>query len=103
MWDSCTARVAVSCDVIWLKRMFFKNDATGVINLDTFGAIEDDSALESGAGLGSVDGSDGIHKGPTNNHSFQPGGGVMWASPLVNTPSDVHTTWSGRIIQTPDR
>jgi hypothetical protein len=42
--------------------MFFKNDTTGVIDLDAFGAIEDDSGLESGAGLGSVDGSDIIKR-----------------------------------------
>jgi hypothetical protein len=103
MWDSRTARVIVSRDVIWLRRMFFKNDMTGVTNLDTFGAIEDDSGLESGAGSGSVDGSDIINKGPTNNQPFQLGGRVTWASPLVNTPSDVRTTQSGRIIWTPDR
>ena len=32
MWDSHTARVIVSHDAIWLKKMFFKNDATGVID-----------------------------------------------------------------------
>jgi hypothetical protein len=95
--------VVVSGDVIWLKRMFFKNDATGVIDLDTFGAIEDDSGLESGAGLGSVDGSDVINKDPTNNQPFQSGGRVTWASPLVNTPSEARTTRSGRIIRTLDR
>ena len=52
MWDSCTSRV-VSRDVIWFKRMFFKTDMTGVIDLDIFGAIEDNLWLESGAGLGS--------------------------------------------------
>jgi hypothetical protein len=103
MWDSRTARVVVSHDVIWLERMFFKNDVTGVIDLDTFGAIEDDSGLESAAGLGSADGSDVINKGPTNNQPFQLGGRVMWASPLVNTPSEVCTTRSGRIIRTLDR
>ena len=63
-------------DVMWLKRMFFKSDVTGVIDLDTFGDIEDDSGLGSGAGLGSVDSSDIINKGPTNNQPFQSGGGV---------------------------
>ena len=103
MWDSRTTSVVVSCDVIWLKRMFFKNDATGVIDLDTLGAIEEDSGLESGAGLGSADVSDVMNKGLTNNQPFQSGGGVMWASPVVNTPSEVRATWSGRIIRTPDR
>jgi len=100
MWDSHTTRVVVSCDVIWLKRMFFKNDATGVIDLDTFGANEDNSGLESGAGLGSVDDSDVINKGPNDNQPFQMGGRVTWASQLVNSPSEVCTTRSGRIIRT---
>jgi hypothetical protein len=89
MWDSRTTRVVVSRDVIWLKRMFYKNDATGVIDLDTLGDIEDDSGLGSGAGLGSVDSSDVINKGPTNNQPFQLGGRVTWSTPLVNMPSDV--------------
>jgi hypothetical protein len=42
MWDSRTTRVRVSHDVIWLKRMFFNNVTTGVIDLYTFGAIKDD-------------------------------------------------------------
>ena len=28
---------------------------------------------------------------------------MTWASPLVNTPSDIRATWSGRIIRAPDR
>jgi hypothetical protein len=28
---------------------------------------------------------------------------VTWPAPLVNMPSDVRATWSGRIIRTPDR
>ena len=103
MWDSCTTRVVVSRDVIWLKRMFFKNDATGVIDLDTIEVIEDDSGLESGAGLGPIDGNDVVSKGPANNQPFQSGGGVRWSTPLVNMPGDVRTTRSGRIIKTPDR
>ena len=51
MWDSCTTRVIVSRDVIWLKRMFFKNDVTGVIDLDTFGAIEDNLGSEKSSGV----------------------------------------------------
>ena len=78
MWDSCTARVIGSCDVIWLKRMFFKNDVTCVIDLDTFAAIEDDSGLESVAGL--VDSSDITNKSPANNHPFQLGDRVTWAT-----------------------
>jgi hypothetical protein len=103
MWDTCTTRVIVSHHVIWLKRMFFKNDTTGVIDLDTFGAIEDDLGLETGAGLGSGDGSGVMSKGLTNNQPYQLGGGVTWASPLVNTPGEVCTAQSGRIIRTPDR
>ncbi len=99
MWDSRTTRVVVSRDVIWLKRMFFKNDATGVTDLDTFGVIED----ESGAGFGSIDSSDVISKGPPTNQPSQLGCGVTWSTPLVNMPSDMRTTRSGRIIKTPDR
>jgi len=98
MWDSRTTRVRVSRDVIWLKRLFFKNNMTGVIDLDAFGATEDDFVLETSSGLGYGDGSDIISKGPTNNQPYQSGGGVMWASPLVNTPSEVHMTRTGRII-----
>ena len=83
--------------------MFYKNDATGVIDLDTLGDIEDDSGLGSGAGLGSVDSSDVMKKGPTNNQPFQSGGGVTWSTPLVNMPSDVQATRSGRIIRTLNR
>jgi hypothetical protein len=102
MWDSCTTRFIVR-DVIWLKRMFFKNDASGVIDLDTFGAIEDDLASELVTGLGSGDGSGVMNKGPTGNQPYQLGDGVTWASPLVNTPSEVCTTHPGRIIRIPDR
>ena len=28
---------------------------------------------------------------------------MTWSSPLVNTPNEVCTTWSGRVIKTPDR
>ena len=35
MWDMHTSRVVVSQDVIWLKRMLFQDDASGVIDLDT--------------------------------------------------------------------
>jgi hypothetical protein len=31
--------------------MFFKNDATGVIDLDTFGAIEDNLGSEKSSGV----------------------------------------------------
>ena len=103
MWDSRTTRVIVSCDVIWLKIMFFKNDVSGVIDLDTFGAIEDDFASELFTGLGSGDGSGVMNKGPIGNQSYQLGDGVTWASPLVNTPSEVCMTHQGRIIRTPDR
>ena len=70
MWDSHNTSVIVSRDVIWLKRMFLKNDATVVIDLDTFGPIEDDLVSETGTGLGSGDGSDIISKGPTDNPPY---------------------------------
>ena len=74
MWDSSTTRVVVCRDVAWLKRMFFKNDTAGVIDLDTFEAIENDLVMETGAGLGSGDGSNVINTGPTNNQPYQLGG-----------------------------
>ena len=48
MWDKRTSRVIVSRDVIWLKRMFFKDDASGVIDLDTLENLD----CKSGSGLG---------------------------------------------------
>ena len=52
MWDMCTSRVMVSQDVIWLKRMFFKDDASGIIDLDTLEDLENELGPESGIGLG---------------------------------------------------
>ena len=49
MWDIRTTRVVVSRDVIWLKRMFFKEDASGVIDLEALDDIEDDLASELGS------------------------------------------------------
>jgi hypothetical protein len=46
MWDLHTTRVVVSRDVIWLKQMFFKDNVSGVRDLDTFGAIENDLGSE---------------------------------------------------------
>jgi hypothetical protein len=76
MWYSHTTRVIVSRDVIWLKRMFFENDASGVIDLNTFGAIEHDLGSETCSGLRSRDGSSVMSKGPTDIQPYQPGGGV---------------------------
>ena len=39
MWDIHTSRVVVSRDVIWLKRMFFKEDTSGVIDLEALDNI----------------------------------------------------------------
>ena len=80
MWDLHTSRVIVSQDVTWPKRMFFKNDASGIIDLDTFGAIENT--------IGSEDGSDITSTSPTNKQPIQPEGRVTWASPLVNRPCE---------------
>ena len=42
----------MSRDVIWLKHMFFKDDATGVIDLDTLEDLETQLWPESDIGLG---------------------------------------------------
>ena len=39
MWDSHTTRRVVTCDVIWLKRMFFKDDISGVVELESLGKL----------------------------------------------------------------
>ena len=55
MWDMHTSRVVVSRDVIWLKRMFFKDKAPGVIDLDTLENLENELLPELGLGLGAKD------------------------------------------------
>ena len=40
IWDMHTSRVVVSQDVVCLKQMFFKDDASGVIDLDTLENLE---------------------------------------------------------------
>jgi len=99
----CTTRVVVSRKVVWLKRIFFKDDASRVIDLDTFRAIENDLVLKIESGLGSGDGNDVTSKSPTNNQPYQPGFRVTWTSLVVNRPSEVCRTCSGCIIRTPDR
>ena len=69
MWDIHTSRVVVSRDVIWLKRMFFKEDTSGVIDLEALDNIEDNL----GSGLGSENKND---EHPSNNQQDQPGGKV---------------------------
>jgi hypothetical protein len=53
--------------------MFFKNDATGVIDLDTLGAIKNELGLETGSGLGSGDGSDVAKQGPKQQSAISAG------------------------------
>jgi hypothetical protein len=83
--------------------IFFKDDASRVIDLDTFRAIENDLVLKIESGLGSGDGNDVTSKGPTDNQPYQPGFRVTWTSLVVNRPSEVCRTCSGCIIWTQDR
>jgi hypothetical protein len=46
MWDMRTSRVIVSRDVYWLKRMFFKDDTVGVIDLETPEDLGSESATD---------------------------------------------------------
>ena len=66
MWDLRTTRIVVPRDVVWLKRMLFKDDVSGVVELDTPGELEDNLGL----GLGSDTDCDvrqvGNDSGPNN-------------------------------------
>ena len=42
MWDLVMAWVIMTRDVIWLKKMYFKSDSPGVIDLDTLADLEND-------------------------------------------------------------
>ena len=100
MWDTSTARVVVTHDVIWLKCMFFKNDVSGVIELDSLEEIGDDLGLGLGPG---TDDDVSIVTSEPNIQVLQPGGRVSWDDPIVTAPSASHATHSGHIIKTPDR
>ena len=45
MWDTRTARVVVTREVIWLKRMFFKDDVSDIIELDSLKEVGDNIGL----------------------------------------------------------
>jgi len=66
MWDMRTSRVVVSRDIIWLKRMFFKDGAAGVIDLDTLEDLETELGVESDIGLGTKSEDDVTATGPSN-------------------------------------
>jgi hypothetical protein len=102
MWDMWTSQVIVSPDVIWLKRMFFKDDTTGVIDLDTLEDLETELGPESDIGLGTKNEDDVTAKGPSNNQPDKLGGTVTWDSPLVTGPS-ITRTRAGHAIKPPDR
>ena len=102
MWDMRTSRVVVSCDIVWLKRMFFKDDATGVIDLDTLEDLETESGTESDEGLDTKNVVQVTATGPSNNQPNKSGGMVTWGSPLVTGPS-ITRTRIGRAIKPPDR
>ena len=75
--------------------MLFKDDASGIIDLDTFEAIEHGFVSEIDSDVMSTD--------PSNNQSIQLGGRKTWSSPLVTKPSKECMTHCGRIIRTLDR
>lgn len=103
MWDMRTSRVVVSCDVIWLKRMFFNDDASGIIDLDTLENLENELGPELVVGLGGKDEHCNTCAGPINNHPDEPGGRVTWGNPIVPGPGAMRTTRAGHIIKPPDR
>jgi hypothetical protein len=102
MWDMRTSQVVVSRDVIWLKRMFFKDDATGVIDLDTLEDLETELGAESAIGLGTKNEDDVTATGPSNNQPDKSGGTVTWGRPLVTGHSTMRTR-AGRAIKPPER
>lgn len=101
MWDMQTSR-----DVIWLKLMFFNDDAAGVIDLDTLEDLEAELGAElgaeSGIGLSTKNEDDITAMGPNNNQPDKLGGTVRWGRPLVTGPSTMLTR-AGRAIKPPDR
>jgi hypothetical protein len=102
MWDMRTSRVIVSRDVYWLKRMFFKDDTVGVIDLDTPDDLESIIGSESAIELGTKNNDDITTSGATDNQPNEPGGKVQWDTPLIKGPGTGRTR-SGRTIKPPDR
>ena len=102
MWDVQTSRVVVSRDVIWLKLMFFKDDATGVVDLDSIEDLETELGPELGIGLGMKNEDDVTATGPSDNQPDKPGGRVTWGTPLVTGHSTTRTR-AGHAIKHPDR
>ena len=92
----------MSRDIVWLKRMFFKDDATGVIDLDTLEDLETESETESDEGVDTKNVVDVTATGAGNNQPNKSGGMVTWGSPLVTGPS-ITRTRIGRAIKPPDR
>ena len=102
MWDMRTSRVVVSRDVVWLKCMFFKDDTTGVIDLDTLEDLETESETESDIVLDTKNEVDVTATGPSGDQHNKSGGMVTWSIPLVTEPS-ITRTRTGRAIKPPDR
>ena len=92
----------MSRDIVWLKRMFFKDDATGVIDLDTLEDLETESETESDVGVDTKNVVDVTATGAGNNQPNKSGGMVTWGSPLVTGPS-ITRTRIGCAIKPPDR
>mgnify|MGYP006148200979 CR=1 FL=1 len=92
----------MSRDVVWLKRMFFKDETTGVIDLDSLEDLETESGTESDVGLDTKNVVDVTATGPSNNQPNKSGGMVTWGSPLVTGPS-ITRTRAGCAIKPPDR
>jgi hypothetical protein len=103
LWDMHTSRVIVSRDIIWLKQMFFKDDASGVIDLDTLENLDCKLGLELVVGLGAKDERNVTSTSPTNNQPDKPGGSMTWQNPIVTGPGTVCTTSTGHVIRPPDR
>ena len=41
MWNPSTNQVVVTCDVIWLKRMYYKKENETIMELDPFSMTAD--------------------------------------------------------------
>ena len=82
--------------------MFFKDDAVGVIDLETPEDLDSIIGLDSVTGIGAKNEDDVMTSDSTNNQPNEPGGKVQWDTPLIKGPGTGHTR-SGRVIKAPDR
>ena len=82
--------------------MFFKDDAAGVIDLDTLEDLATELGAESDIGLGTKNEDDVTVTGPSNNQPDKSGGTVTWGRQLVTGPSTTRIR-AGHAIKPPER